>query len=226
MDFYTNICNRLGSSNPPIRVHPLLLSLTMAMNTSRTKPDLSAISESDEGVLTSSLYTSPSALPPLELHFPGNNGPSLLSNQNGYPLTSAAGCRECMASALQDDSGGESNATQGRPDATIHTLEDDIAHAGSTSLSTCKKGKKRRRASSGAVQGNPSNTRSPKVTMSMRRAKGKAAQKARLSDANHSSPEEILDKSPEEGRDQEVQPCMFTEGPVQRLSDDICCHHR
>ena len=198
----------------------------MAMNTSRTKPDLSAISESNEGVLTSGLYTSPSALPPLELHFPGNNGPSLLSNQNGYPLTSAAGCRECMASALQDDSGGESNATQGRPDATIHTLEDDIAHAGSTSLSTRKKGKKRRRASSGAVQGNPSNTRSPKVTMSMRRAKGKAAQKARLSDANHSSPEEILDKSPEEGRDREVQPCMFTEGPVQRLSDDICCHHR
>ena len=26
--------------------------------------------------------------------------------------------------------------------------------------------------------------------------------------------------------DREVEPCMFTEGPVQRLSDDICCHHR
>jgi len=189
------------------------------MNASETKPDLSTISESDEGVLTSRLYTSPSALPPLELHFPGQNSPSLLSYQNDHALTSAAGCRECMASAPQDNSGGESNAAQGRSDATVHALEDNIAHTGSTSLSTHKKGKKRRRASSGAVQGNPSNTH-------MRRAKGKAAQKARLSDTNYSSPEEIPDKSPEEGRDREVEPRMFTEGPAQCFSDNICYYHR
>ncbi len=125
------------------------------MNTSRTKPDLNTILESNEGVLTSSLYTLPSTLPLLELYFPRNNGPSLLSNQNGHPLTSVAGCQECMASALQDNSGGESNATQGRPDTTVHALEDDIAHAGSVSLSMCKKGKKHRHALPGAIQGNP-----------------------------------------------------------------------
>jgi len=186
------------------------------MNTDETKPDLSAISESDERVLTDNLYTSPSELPPLEIHFPGQNGRSLLSDQNDHALTSVACCRECEASAPQDNSGEASNAAQDTSDATVHTLEDNLAHTGSTSPSTCKKGKKRRRASSGAVQGNRSNTRRSKVAVCMHGAKGKAAQKACLSDAdaNNSFPEEISDKPPEVGRDREIEPRMFTEGPA------------
>ena len=226
MNFYASICNRLGSSSPPIRVHPLLLSLSMVINMSERNPDLHTISESDERVLTQGLYTSPSAFPPLEIHFPGQNGLSLLSNQRDHALTPVAGCRECTASAPQDNSGGESNTAQGRSDTTAHALEDNIAHTGATSLSPSKKGKKRRRASSGAAQGNPSNARGPKAAALMHRAKGKAAQKARSSDANHSSPEEILDNSPEEGRDREVGPCMFTEGSAQRFLDNICHYHR
>jgi hypothetical protein len=37
--------------------------------------------------LLESKYTEPGALPPLEIHFSGKNGPYILSNKNRYPLT-------------------------------------------------------------------------------------------------------------------------------------------
>jgi len=64
--------------NTPIQVHPLLLSLSETINASETSPQIAAISENDERALTSNLYTSPSALPLLEMHFATKNGQSLL----------------------------------------------------------------------------------------------------------------------------------------------------
>ena len=204
--------------NTPIRVHPLLLSLSETINASETSPQIAAISENDERALTSNLYTSPSALPPLEMHFATKNGQSLLSTRNGYALTSVAGCRECMASAPQADSRGEGNATQCDSAATFHALEDNTAHIGSASLSMHNKGKKRRRASSSGVRGNLPNTHRPKAAASTRRTRGKSAQKARSRDVNTSPPEETS-----EGGDRGVEPCMFTRSLVPCVADDICC---
>jgi len=68
--------------NPtPIRIHPLLLSLSETVNASPKSPEISSISENDKRVLKNPLYTSPSALPLLEMHFSGQNGLSLLPNQ-------------------------------------------------------------------------------------------------------------------------------------------------
>jgi hypothetical protein len=111
MDFYVDARNR--NSNRTIRVHPLLLSLTEAVNASETNPDISTISENDERALRSNFYTSPSEMPPLEIHSSGQNGPSLLSNIPSYALMSVDGCRKCMGFAPQHNSGEEGNATQG-----------------------------------------------------------------------------------------------------------------
>jgi hypothetical protein len=184
MKFYADA--RSINSNLTIRVHPLLLSLSETMDASETNPDITTISENDERASRSSFYTSPSEFPPLEIHFSGQDGPSLLSDQNSRTLTSAAGCRECVAFAPQDNSGGEGNAAQGNSAAVFHALEADLSHIGSASPSTLNQGKKRRRASSGGVQGNLSNTRGPKAAGVIRRVKGKQAQKAGLRDANPS----------------------------------------
>jgi len=117
-------------------------------------PIISSISENDKRVLKSRLYTSPSVFPPLEIHFSGKNGLSSPSNQDGYALISVAGCGECMISTPQGNSGGEGNATQGNPVATFHTLEDNIAHIDSASLSISSKGKMHQRAFSGGAKGN------------------------------------------------------------------------
>jgi hypothetical protein len=85
MAFYADARSRI--SNSPIRVHPLLLSLTATIHASETDPDISTISENDERALATGFYISPSELPPLEIHFLGRCGPSLLSNQNCYALT-------------------------------------------------------------------------------------------------------------------------------------------
>lgn len=118
MNFFVDAQKR----NPKftIRVHPLLLSLAHAINESETNPTLSTISEYDEAALRSNYYTSPSTLPPLEMHFSGTNGPSILYNQNSYALTSVAGCRDCMASTPPVDSVVEGNATQGNSAATFN----------------------------------------------------------------------------------------------------------
>jgi hypothetical protein len=220
MKFYAD--SRIRDSNLTIRVHPLLLSLTETISASETNPDISTISENDKRALRSNFYTSPNTLPPLEIHFSGQNGPSLLSNKNGCALTpeSVAGCRECMGSAPQDDSGRESNAAQGISAATFHALEGNLAHVGSTSPSARNKGKKRRCASSGGVQGNISNTRGPKAAGVIHRAKGKQAETAGSCDANPSPLEEKSDKSTKEGRDQEAGPRMFIGVPIQSFPND------
>jgi len=79
MTFYVATCER--NPNLTIQVHPLLLSLTEMLNTSEKILDIRNISESDERALRSNLYTSPSVLPPLEIHFSGQNGLSLLFNK-------------------------------------------------------------------------------------------------------------------------------------------------
>ena len=187
-------------------------------------PNITDISENDKRVLRSHFYTSPSALLLLEIHFSGNYGLSLLSNQNGYGLMLAAGCRECVATAPQGNAQGESNAAQGNPTATAHAIEGTITHLGSASSSMRSRGKKCPRTfSGGGVQGNLLNTLSSKIAAVRRRAKakGKWAQRASLWDANPSS-EETSDISSQEGCDQEVELHMFIECPVHHLAVYIC----
>src|SRR5260221_14318492 len=119
-----------------------------------------------------------------------------------------------MASSPQNALGGEGNATQGNFAATSNTLEDNLAHIGSEHLSKPDKVRKHRRASSGAVQGNLSNTRGPKAAQLIRRAKGKQAQKSDSSNINSLSPDGKSDKSSQEGRDWEAEPSMFSGVPV------------
>lgn len=209
MNFFVDACS--GNPNLAIRVHPLLLSLAETINASEANPDISAISENDERVLKSKYYTLPSKLPLLEIHFPGQNGPSLLSNQNSQALTLVAGCRECTTAASQGNLEEEGNAMQYNSAATSHALKDNLAHMGSAPLSTPSRAKKRRRASSGGLQGNLPNIRGPKVAGVIRRTKGKQAQKASSQDANPSSPlEQKFYTSSQESRDLEAELCMFT----------------
>ena len=79
MHFFVNTHDR----NPKLTIciHPLLLSLVEAINKSEINPALSTISENDEAALKSNYYTSPSTLPPLEIHFSGKNGLSFLLDQ-------------------------------------------------------------------------------------------------------------------------------------------------
>jgi hypothetical protein len=112
-----------------------------------------------------------------------------------------------MTSTPQDNPVGEGYAGQ---DTSVAA---GTAHL-SVSLGTHYKRKKRRRASSGAVQGNLLNTHSPKRAPAIRRAKGKGAQNAHSRDVNSAAPEDIFDKSSQEGRDHKFDPCMFTAGPV------------
>ena len=227
---------REKSPNIAVRIHPLLLSLTATINASVMRPDIRAISENDERALRSNFYTSLSAFPPLEIHFLGQNGSSLLSNRNVYALTSVAGCRECVAFSPQNNSGEgiapqgdsavtshalEGNTTEGDSAATSRAPEDNSAQIRSPPLSMHNKGKKRRRASSVGTQGDLSNSRSHKAARAIRRAKGKQAQRTSLSDANPSP--EKPNKSSQEGRDQEAESCMFAGVFAQQCADGIRC---
>jgi len=107
-------------------------------------PNISGISEDDPRVLRSNFYSPPESFPPLEIHISGQSGESPLFNPGSFTFISAAVCRECVPSEPQGNSAGVGNAA--------------IAE---------RKGKKRRRASSG-VQGN---------LRAKRRAKGKQAEK-------------------------------------------------
>lgn len=221
MEFYAGARRR--NLEHTIHIHPLLLSLTETVNASPKKPDISTISENDERAMRSNFYTSPSTFPPLEIHLPGQTCPSLLFHQCGYALTLVAGCRECMASSSQNDSGGEGNATQGNSAATSHTLEDNLAHMGSPHPSMPNKGRKRRRASSGGVQGSLLNDRGPKAARVIPRAKGKRAQKSDSCDVNPPPPEGKPDKSSQRGRDWETEPSMFAGVPVRHFADEMRC---
>ena len=206
--------------NTPIRLHPLLLSLSRAINASETNPDISTISENDKRVevLGNNLYISPSALPPLEMHVSGKNSTALLSNQNGYALILLAGCRECMSSAPQDSSAGEDYAAPSTAPPISPGMEDNSGHMGATA-STRNKGKKRRRASSGSVRGNLLSTRGPKAAALIRATKGRSAQKAGSRNVNTSS-EEGASKKSSQGRDRGVEPCALIRSPVQHRSHD------
>ena len=79
---YANAHER--NPNTPICIHPLLLSLNKmiaAAEKSETEPDIRSVSENDERAVGDDMYTSPSTFPPLEMHFFGKNGLSLLSYQ-------------------------------------------------------------------------------------------------------------------------------------------------
>jgi hypothetical protein len=213
MNFYEGAKDR-----DSIRVHPLLLSLTKAINEAETDPDISSISENDEGAKMNDLYTPPSAFPPLEMHFYGRNGPSLVSLRSNYAHTSAAGCRECVKFAPQVNSRGERDSAQSNS-AAFCPMEDNIPHADDASPSVQNKGKKGRRTSSGG--GKLSNTRGPKVAMVLRRSKRKQGQKAGSHSANPVSPEERVGQSSQEGSDLEVETCTFTGGRARHFADDI-----
>ncbi|KAH9021447.1 hypothetical protein EDB85DRAFT_1895655 [Lactarius pseudohatsudake] len=90
---------RANTSSPtPLRIHPLLLSLIEAFREHEDSPNISSVSENDPKVLSSNYYASPSNLPLLDIHFPGQNGADPLSDTHVSPLTLAASCRECMDS--------------------------------------------------------------------------------------------------------------------------------
>jgi hypothetical protein len=125
-----------------------------------------------------------------------------------------------MGSVPQDNP-GEGDAIQGNSAALFHVQEDNLAHIGSAPLSTRRKTKKRRRASSTGAQGNLSNTRGPTVDGVVRRAKGKRSRKAGSLEANPS--EEKSNNISQEGRDRETESSMLTGVPVQRFVTDICC---
>jgi len=222
MNFYAD--TRKKNPNLTIRIHPLLLSLADKINMSETNPDISTISENDERATKSDLYTSPGAFPPLEIHFLGQDGPSLLSNKDDCsPLTSVAGCRECMVFPPQDNLAKKGDSNQGNSATIALAMEYDLAHMGSLSLGACNKGKKRRRASSGGhgVQGSLSNPRGPTVAGLLRRPKGKGARKAGSWDAS-ALPKENSYKSSEEVKDRGVEPRrgMFANFSLQHLADD------
>jgi hypothetical protein len=221
MNIYLNAHQR--NPNTRIRVHPLLLSLSETIAASDTNPEISNVSEDDKRVLGSIYYTPPSALPPLEMHISRENGLSHLSNRICYVLMSVAGCQECMASAPQNNPGGEGNSSQVNSAATSHPQGDNAVHMGGASLNLSNKAKKRQRSSSGVTQGNLSSTRGPKAAAAIRKAKGKRVQKAGSQDVNPSSTEQMSYKSSQGGRDQEVEPRTLTGGLVQDFSDDIHC---
>ncbi|KAH9038878.1 hypothetical protein EDB85DRAFT_1887644 [Lactarius pseudohatsudake] len=90
---------RANTSSPtPLRIHLLLLSLMEAFREHEDSLNISSVSENNPKGLSSNYYTSPSNLPPLDIHFPGQNGADPLSDTHVSPLTLAASCRECMDS--------------------------------------------------------------------------------------------------------------------------------
>jgi hypothetical protein len=70
-----------------LRIHPLFLSLTAAFTKSAKSPDIGSVSENDPRVLNNQYYTSSSDLPPLDIHFPGQNSRPHLSEICGVLLS-------------------------------------------------------------------------------------------------------------------------------------------
>jgi hypothetical protein len=130
-----------------------------------------------------------------------------------------------MAAAVQGNSGEQGNVTCGNSAATYNALESNLTHpGGSASPGTRNKGKKRRRASSGGIQGNLPNARGPKVAGVVLKAKGKHVQIAGSWDVNPSPQEEESDKSSQEGRGQEAEPGKSTRAPAQPLLIAYAAH--
>lgn len=77
MDYFYKV----KDAEPMPRIHPLLLSLMEVYNETEKPPNLLSISEDDPRILTKKeYYTSPDNFPPLEIHSPGQNGMSSLSD--------------------------------------------------------------------------------------------------------------------------------------------------
>ena len=55
-------------------VHPLFLSLTAVFKESDQTPNISSVSEFDLRAERDNYYMPPSVLPPLDIHFDGQNG--------------------------------------------------------------------------------------------------------------------------------------------------------
>jgi hypothetical protein len=122
-------------------------------------PNLSSVSEDDPRALSNKFYTPPGELPPLDIHFPGQNGAAPLSDTHGSPLTSTASCRDCMVSQPQENLAEVGHVEMNMPSAASSTepmaLEhhDNSAEEGDAIINMPRKEKKRRRASSGVVHG-------------------------------------------------------------------------
>ncbi|KAF8274188.1 hypothetical protein EI94DRAFT_1696131 [Lactarius quietus] len=71
MVYFTNAISR---SRMHPHIHLLFLSLTEAISQTGNSPDISTVSENDPRALRSNYYTAPSILPPLDIHFNGQNG--------------------------------------------------------------------------------------------------------------------------------------------------------
>lgn len=69
MDYFFKVKDK----NPIPRTHPLLLSLTRAINESDVSPNLASVSENDPDILNNKYYTSPHNLPPLGEHAYGTS---------------------------------------------------------------------------------------------------------------------------------------------------------
>ena len=61
-------------SDQRVRAHPLLLSLTAVYQESDNAPNISSVSEEDVRAQRSNYYTPLNELPPLDIHFNGQNG--------------------------------------------------------------------------------------------------------------------------------------------------------
>lgn len=148
-----------GSRDCP-RVHPLLLSLTAAFAKSDNSPDIGSVADNDPRTLRDGYYTSPSDLPPLNIHFPGQNGAAYLLTcaDLRFLLSSIALCEECMFTQPQVNAG----AVEEKPNSSIPVAEaelvppglvENLAGTSDSAIGVRTKGKKRRRASSGGVNG-------------------------------------------------------------------------
>ena len=71
MNYYASASER---SDQRPRIHPLLLSLTEAFQESKNSPNISSVSKDDLRAKRHNYYMPPINLPPLDIHFDGQNG--------------------------------------------------------------------------------------------------------------------------------------------------------
>ncbi|KAH9069438.1 hypothetical protein EDB83DRAFT_2314462 [Lactarius deliciosus] len=119
-----------GCQTPP-RVHPLLLSLAEAWNTSDTSLDIHSISENDPRVIGNPYYIVPSELPPLNSFIPGNNNESPENSasepqgSSGEGTSNAHRTSSTSAAALQINAKGK-QALDAAENSEIQDLEKQI----------------------------------------------------------------------------------------------------
>jgi hypothetical protein len=88
MNFFVRASN--GSPNH-LRVHPLFLSLTAHLTSLINLQTFNPFLKMIQGYLAAvTIYTLPSDLPPLNIHFPGQNGMANLSDNSDSLLVLAS----------------------------------------------------------------------------------------------------------------------------------------